>query len=58
MNENLKNLHILARNYNKLYKCFELLSSLCMDIKEKVNVSKKKNFEELLKNIIDHKQNI
>ena len=49
MNENLKNLHILAKTYNELYKCCELLSSLCLNLEEKVYVAKKKNFEELLK---------
>ena len=49
MNENLKNLHILSKTYKELYKCCETLISLRMNLEEKVHISKKKNFKELLK---------
>ena len=49
MNENLKNLHILSKTYNELYKCCEEISSLYLDLDEKESVTKKKNFKELLK---------
>ena len=49
MNENLKNLHILSKTYNELYKCCEEISSLYLDLDEKESVTKKKNFKEMLK---------
>ena len=49
INENLKNLHILSKTYNELYKCCEEISSLYLDLDEKESVTKKKNFKELLK---------
>ena len=49
MNEILKNLHILSKTYNELYKCCEEISSLYLDLDEKESVKKKKNFKELLK---------
>ena len=49
INENLKNLHILSKTYNELYKCCEEISSLYLDLDEKESVKKKKNFKELLK---------
>jgi len=49
MTENFKNLHILSKTYNELYKCCELLSSLSLDLEEKINVSKKENFGKFLK---------
>ena len=49
MDENLKNLHILSKTYNELYKCCEEVTSLYLDLGEKESVCKKKNFKELLK---------
>ena len=49
MDENLKNLHILSKTYNELYKCCEEVTSLYLDLGEKQSVCKKKNFKELLK---------
>ena len=49
MDENLKNLHILSKTYNELYKCCEEVTSLYLDLVEKESVCKKKNFKELLK---------
>ena len=49
MDEILKNLHILSRTYNELYKCCEDISALYLDLEEKESVSKKKNFKDLLK---------
>ena len=45
----LKNLYILSKTYNELYKCCEKLSSLYLDLEEKESVIKKTNFKELLK---------
>jgi hypothetical protein len=50
MDEILKNLYVLSKTYNELYKCCEILSSIYLDLEEKESVSKKKNFKELLKN--------
>ena len=49
MDENLKNLHILSKTYNELYKCCEEVTSLYLDLGEKESVCKKKKFKELLK---------
>ena len=49
MDEILKNLHILSRTYNELYKCCEEISALYLDLEEKESVSKKRNFRDLLK---------
>ena len=49
MDEILKNLHILSRTYNELYKCCEEISALYLDLEEKESISKKKNFKNLLK---------
>ena len=49
MNEILKNLHILSKTYNELYKCCEEICRLCLDLNEKECITKKKNFKELLK---------
>ena len=44
MNEILKNLHILSKTFNELYKCCEEISSLYLDLDEKESVAKKKKF--------------
>ena len=49
MDENLKNLHILSKTYNELYKCCEEVIGLYLDLCEKESVCKKKKFKELLK---------
>ena len=49
MDENLKNLHILSKTYNELYKCCEEVTGLYLDLGEKESFCKKKNFKELLK---------
>jgi len=49
MDEILKNLHILSKTYNELYKCCEEISALYLDLEEKESVSKKTNFKDLLK---------
>lgn len=48
MNEKLKNLYILSKTYNELYKCCEKLSSFYLDLEEKESVIKTTNFKELL----------
>ena len=42
MNEKLKNLYILSKTYNELYKCCEKLSSFYLDLEEKESVIKNK----------------
>lgn len=49
MGKILKNLHLLSKTYNELYRCCEEISSLYLDLEEKESVSKKKNFKDLLK---------
>lgn len=51
MNEILKNLHILSKTYNELYRCCEEISSLYLDLEEKQSVSKKKFLKIFYKNI-------
>ena len=49
MDEILKNLYILSKTYNELYKCCETLSSMYLDLGEQESISKKKDFKKLLK---------
>lgn len=49
MDEMLKNLYILSKTYDELYRCCEKLSSLYLDLQEKERVSSKVDFKELLK---------
>jgi len=49
MGKILKNLHLLSKTYNELYRCCEEISGLYLDLEEKESVSKKKNFKDLLK---------
>ena len=51
MDENLKNLHILSKTYNELYKCCEEVTSLYLDLGEKENCLKKKKFQRVIKKI-------
>ena len=50
MNEKLKNLYILSKTYNELYKMLRKIKicSFYLDLEEKENVIKKTNFKELL----------
>ena len=50
------NLHILSRTYNELYKCCEEITALYLDLGER-KCFKKKNFKNLLKNIISQIKN-
>ena len=43
MDENLRNLHILSKIYNELYKCCQEVIGLYLDLCEKESVCKKKN---------------
>ena len=51
MDEILKNLYVLSKTYNELYKCCEILSSIYLDLEEKESVSKKKKFQRIVKKL-------
>ena len=50
MDEILKNLYILSKTYNELYKCCETLSSMYLDLGSK-KVFQKKRLQKIIKEI-------
>ena len=48
MDKILKNLYVISKTYNELYKCCEKLSGSYLDLEEKESVYKKDSFKDLL----------